>query len=154
MATRTKVSKTSQISRIASIEALIILFRLQPDLKQAEGPGRRSGPSIGTTTPKSRSTAPDTVNSRQPLAEVPVAITVSTPRGDIRVMDPAAFRSHFGTEPPDISHGARLAAVQFRVRDRAALNAALKAGGIAASSRMGATIVAPETAIGATLVFD
>jgi hypothetical protein len=69
-------------------------------------------------------------------------------------MDPAAFRSHFGTEPPDISHGARLAAAQFRVRDRAALNAALKAGGIAASSRMGATIVAPETAIGATLVFD
>src|SRR6202040_963956 len=80
-------------------------------------------------------------------------VTTSTPRGDIKVMDPAAFRSHFATEPPDISHGARLAAVQFRVRDRAALNAALKAGGIAASSRMGATIVAPETAIGATLVF-
>src|SRR6266566_9039262 len=81
-------------------------------------------------------------------------VTASTPRGDVKVMDPAAFRSHFGTEPPDISHGARLAAVQFRVRDRAALNAALKAGGIAGSSRMGATIVAPETAIGATLVFD
>jgi len=88
------------------------------------------------------------------LSATSSGITVSTPRGDIRVMDPAAFRSHFGTEPPDISHGARLAAVQFRVRDRAALNAALKAGGIAASSRMGATIVAPETAIGATLVFD
>jgi hypothetical protein len=69
-------------------------------------------------------------------------------------MDPAAFRSHFGTGPPDISHGPRLAAVVFRVRERAALNAALKAGRIAASSRMGATIVAPETAIGATLVFD
>jgi catechol 2,3-dioxygenase-like lactoylglutathione lyase family enzyme len=88
------------------------------------------------------------------LSATSSGITVSTPRGDIRVMDPAAFRSHFGIEPPDISHGARLAAVQFRVRDRAALNAALKAGGIAASSRMGATIVAPETAIGATLVFD
>jgi len=88
------------------------------------------------------------------LSATSSGITVSTPRGDIRVMDPAAFHSHFGTEPPDISHGARLAAVQFRVRDRAALNAALKAGGIAASSRMGATIVAPETAIGATLVFD
>src|SRR5262249_24510319 len=81
-------------------------------------------------------------------------IAVSTPRGDIRVMDPPAFRSHFGTEPPDISHGARLAAVQFRVRDRAALSAALKTGGIAASSRMGATIVAPETAIGATRLYD
>jgi hypothetical protein len=88
------------------------------------------------------------------LSATSSGITVPTPRGDIRVMDPAAFRSHFGTEPPDISHGARLAAVQFRVRDRAALSAALKAGGIAASSRMGAMIVAPETAIGATLVFD
>jgi hypothetical protein len=88
------------------------------------------------------------------LSATSSGITVSTPRGDIRVMDPAAFRSHFGTEPPDISRGARLAAVQFRVRDRAALDAALKAGGIAASSRMGATIVVPETAIGATLVFD
>jgi len=43
---------------------------------------------------------------------------------------------------------------ETKLRDRAALNATLKAGGIAPSSRMGATIVAPETAIGATLVFD
>src|SRR6266516_251946 len=75
------------------------------------------------------------------LSATSSGITASTPRGDIRVMDPAAFRSHFGTEPPDISHGARLAAVQFRVRDRAALNAALKAEGILTSSRMGATVV-------------
>jgi hypothetical protein len=88
------------------------------------------------------------------LAATSSGITASTPRGDIRVMDPTAFRSHFGTEPPDISHGARLAAVQFRVHDRAALHAALKAGGVAASPRMGATIVAPEAAIGATLAFD
>src|SRR5262249_322473 len=88
------------------------------------------------------------------LAATSSGITASTPRGDIRVMDPTAFRSRFGTEPPDISHGARLAAMQFRVRDRAALDAALKAGGIAASSHMGATGVASETAICATLVFD
>jgi hypothetical protein len=81
-------------------------------------------------------------------------VTASTPRGDIKVMDPAAFRSHFGTEPPDISRGARLSALQFRVRDRAALTAALMGGEIASSVRMGSIIVAPETAMGATLVFD
>ncbi len=81
-------------------------------------------------------------------------ITASTPRGDIKVMDPAAFRGHFGTEPPDISSGARLAAVQFRVRDRAALIAALNAGGISFATRMGSIVVAPETASGATLVFE
>jgi Glyoxalase-like domain len=80
-------------------------------------------------------------------------ITASTPRGDISVMQPAAFRSRFGTEPPDVSRGARLAAMQFRVRDRAALSAALAAGGIATFSRMDATIVGPQTALGATLVF-
>lgn len=81
-------------------------------------------------------------------------VTASTPRGDIKVMDPAAFRSHFGTEPPDISRGARLSALQFRVRDRAALTEALTKGEIASSTRMGSIIVAPETAMGATLVFD
>ena len=88
------------------------------------------------------------------LSATSSGITASMPRGDIKVMDPSAFRSHFGTEPPDVSHGARLAAMQFRVRDRAALNRVLKAGGVAVSSRMGTTIVGPETAIGATLAFD
>lgn len=80
-------------------------------------------------------------------------VTASTPRGDVKVMDPAAFRSHFGTEPPDISKGARLAAMQFRVRDRTALMTALSSGGIASSFCMGSTIVVPETAMGATLAF-
>ena len=84
-------------------------------------------------------------------------IVASTLRGYIWIMDPAAFRGHFGTEPPDIaqgsSPGSRLAAIEFRVRDRAALTAALKAGGIASSASMGATIVAPDAAMGATLVF-
>jgi len=81
-------------------------------------------------------------------------IAASTPRGDISVMDAAALRRHFGTEPPNISRGARLAALQFRVRDRAALSTALKAGGIAARADAGKTIVGPEMALGATLAFD
>jgi len=81
-------------------------------------------------------------------------IAVSTPRGDISVMDAAAFGRQFGTEPPDTSRGARLAAVRFRVRDRAALRTALKAAGIAARADASKTIVGPEMAFGATLVFD
>jgi hypothetical protein len=80
-------------------------------------------------------------------------VTASTPRGDVKLMDPTAFRSHFGTEPPEISHGARLAAMQFRVRDRAALAAALVAGGIAYSAHMASIVVAPDNAMGATLAF-
>ena len=38
-------------------------------------------------------------------------ITARTPRGDLAIMDPAAFRSHFGVPAPDITAGARLAAL-------------------------------------------
>ena len=81
-------------------------------------------------------------------------VTATTPRGDIKAMDPAAFRIHFGTAPPDVSAGARLAALRFRVRDRAALTAALAAGGITSASHMGSTVIAPEHAMGASLVFE
>ena len=81
-------------------------------------------------------------------------VTATTPRGDIKAMDPAAFRSHFGTAPPDVSACARLAALRFRVRDRAELTAALAAGGITSASHMGSTVIAPEHAMGASLVFE
>ena len=81
-------------------------------------------------------------------------ITASTPRGEISVMDAAGFHRQFGTESPNIARGARLAALRFCVRDRAALGAALKAGGIAARADASKTIVGPEIALGATLVFD
>jgi Glyoxalase-like domain len=81
-------------------------------------------------------------------------VSAATPRGKVKVMDPAAYRSHFRTEPPDISQGARLAALQFHVRDRSTLRAALSGGGIAFSVRIDSTIVAPQSAMGATLVFE
>jgi len=81
-------------------------------------------------------------------------IAAPTPRGDIKVMDEAAFRSHFGVEPPDLSRGARLAALRLRVRDGDALLAALDRGGIESSFHVGNIVVAPETAMGATLVFE
>jgi Glyoxalase-like domain len=77
-----------------------------------------------------------------------------TPRGDIRVMDPAAFRARFGIDAPDCTSGARLAAVRFAVRERKALHAALNAGGIALAEHMNQTVVAPAAALGATLVFE
>jgi len=77
-----------------------------------------------------------------------------TPRGDIRVMDPAAFRARFGIDAPDCTSGARLAAVRFTVRERKALRDALAAGRIAFSQHMGQTVVAGAAALGATLVFE
>ncbi len=78
-------------------------------------------------------------------------ITLETPRGEIQVMDPAAFRQHFAAEPPDVTRGMRLAAIRFAVRDMAAAGSAL---GSAAKQHMGKLVVGPKAAHGATLVFE
>jgi catechol 2,3-dioxygenase-like lactoylglutathione lyase family enzyme len=81
-------------------------------------------------------------------------VTVETPRGAIQAMDPAAFRLHYGVAPPDLTAGARLAAAKFTVRDLAAARALLKTAGVAATEHMGRLVVGPDTALGATLVFE
>lgn len=81
-------------------------------------------------------------------------LTVPTPRGDIRVMAPAAFTQHYGVAAPDVASGARLAALRITVRDFAAAVKALQAADVPASVRMGRIIVAPPAAAGATLVFE
>lgn len=81
-------------------------------------------------------------------------ITVKTPRGDIQVMDPTAFRSHFAESAPDVSGGARLAAIRFAVRDLSVAAGALARGKVSATRHMGRLIVGPTAARGATLVFE
>jgi hypothetical protein len=81
-------------------------------------------------------------------------ITAHTPRGDLQIMNPAAFESHFGVAPPDVGAAARLAALRFTLRDRDALTGALDAGAVPFVSHMGHMVVGPRDAIGATLVFE
>jgi hypothetical protein len=76
-------------------------------------------------------------------------ITIETPRGEIQVMDPAAFRQHFGAEPPDVARGMRLAAIRF-----AAGTVARAVLGAQAIARMGRLVIGPHAAHGATLVFE
>jgi hypothetical protein len=80
-------------------------------------------------------------------------ITARTPRGELQIMDAAAFHSHFGVPPPDIAAGARLAALRIAVKDRKGLIATLDAGAVPHILHMGHVVVAPPAAMGATLVF-
>jgi hypothetical protein len=84
------------------------------------------------------------------LKSTSAGISIETPRGEIQVMDGAAYRLHFGVAPPDTSRGMRLAAIRFAVRDMAQARAALGEGVV---ERMGRLIVPPERAHGAALVF-
>jgi hypothetical protein len=85
-------------------------------------------------------------------------ISVKTPRGEIRVMDPASFTRDFGAAPPDTKRGARLAALRFAVRDTTAVRTILQAEKIDFAARAQRLVVTPDIAksatMGATLVFE
>jgi hypothetical protein len=81
-------------------------------------------------------------------------IAIATPRGEIQVMDPAAFRLHYGLAPPDVSRGLSLAALRFFVRDIEEARAVVTQGGVAPSEQMGKLVVGPVHAHGAAIVFE
>ena len=81
-------------------------------------------------------------------------ITIKTPRGEIQVMDSTAYRQHFAVEPPDLTHGARLAAIRFAVSNKTAVISALGKGGIVPAEHMGSVMIPSDAAYGATLIFE
>ena len=81
-------------------------------------------------------------------------VSVTTPRGAIQMMAPSAYERHFGVAPPDITRGARLAALIVSVRDSARATAVLEAAKVPAANRMGRIVVGPRDAMGATIVFE
>jgi hypothetical protein len=77
-------------------------------------------------------------------------ISIRTERGDIQVMNPSAYRAYAGTEPPNLTRGARFAAMRVTTGNKAALNK----GGVAFVERNGNIVVPPDVALGATLLFE
>jgi hypothetical protein len=88
------------------------------------------------------------------LLATSTGITVTTPRGTIQVMDPAAYGRHFGVAPPPTGEGARLAALIVSVRDMAVAEALMKKADVPAATHMGRLIIGPQAAMGATIVFE
>jgi len=80
--------------------------------------------------------------------------SIRTERGDIRVMNPAAYRAYCGTEPPNLSRGARFAAMRFVMGDKATAISVLQKGGVAIIERDCGMVVPGDVAFGATLIFD
>ena len=87
---------------------------------------------------------------------LPVAngVHVATPRGIIQVMEPALYADHFGVPAPDVTRGARLAALIIAVRDRRHVAALLEHAKIAAVNRMDRIVVGPQQVMGATIVLE
>jgi hypothetical protein len=79
---------------------------------------------------------------------------INTARGRIEVLDPATWRLRYGIEPPDLTGGARLAAIRFLLRDLAVARTVLRHAKVPIDERRERLVVAPGTAYGATLVFE
>lgn len=81
-------------------------------------------------------------------------ISVVTPRGEIQIMDPVAYRRHFGIDAPDANKGMPLCALRLVAADLAKVEANLTSGGAAHLNHMGRIVVRPDAAMGAALVFE
>jgi hypothetical protein len=88
------------------------------------------------------------------LASSSAGVTVTTPRGEISVMTPAAFADHFGVAAPAVTAGGRLSALRLVSSDLRASEAALSSGGFSPMRRMDRLVVPAAQALGATLVFE
>jgi catechol 2,3-dioxygenase-like lactoylglutathione lyase family enzyme len=79
---------------------------------------------------------------------------IATPRGVIEVTTPAAFLHLYGVKAPDVSRGARLAALRFTTQDASLLQGAPELAGMAGLYAGNAAVIGPEDAMGAVLVFE
>ena len=79
---------------------------------------------------------------------------ITTPRGSIDMLTPAAFTRRFGVKAPDVSGGPRLAGLRFSVGDLSLLEAVPEQAGIAGICAGNPTVIGPADAMGATLIFE
>ncbi len=83
-----------------------------------------------------------------------LGIISETPNGEAEIMEATGFRDQFGVEPRIEGEGASLKGLRLVVEDVTKVEHLLKRNGIAAHRHVGRVIIAPETAFGATLIFD
>jgi hypothetical protein len=93
------------------------------------------------------------VGDREPSATA-AGLAFATPRGEIRMLSPAAFKSEFGVAPPPTADGARLAALRIGVREPAAVPAALQSANVPFRAHRERIVVGPDVAHGAAIAFE
>jgi catechol 2,3-dioxygenase-like lactoylglutathione lyase family enzyme len=85
---------------------------------------------------------------------MPGGIAIQTERGNIQVVTPTAFSDLHGVAPPDVSGGARLAALRFSVRDKGTVKSIFEQAKIPVTMAGNSIVAGPQAAMGAVLVFD
>ena len=83
-----------------------------------------------------------------------IGVKSVTPHGDIDLMEAASFRDQFGVVKTITGEGAELSGLRLRVADLAKLEAQLRHNDVAFIRLLNRIVIAPETAFGATLIFE
>ncbi len=81
-------------------------------------------------------------------------ISLATPRGRIDLVTPASFIGRYGVVAPDVSRGARLAALRFTVADPSLMQGVPELAGLAGLDAGGPVVIGADDAMGAALVFE
>jgi hypothetical protein len=81
-------------------------------------------------------------------------LSVATPRGSVDIILPDVFIRRYGVSAPDMSGGARLAAIRLAAPGAGLLQAVPELAGIAGLYAGNAAVIGREDAMGAVLVFE
>jgi len=122
--------------------------------KHANGAGGVSGVVFVAENPTDHHIFMSAFAGERALQSTSSGIAVATSRGEIQIMDPTAYRSHFGIEPPNVNASMRLCALRFAAPDLDVVEACMKSGRTDSSRHMDRIVVAPAGAMGAALVFE
>ncbi len=83
-----------------------------------------------------------------------LGLVANTPRGDVEIEEATAFRDQFGVAPKVERMGATIEGLRLAAPDLDAVERIFKANNIASHRHFGRLVVKPETAFGATLIFE
>ena len=90
----------------------------------------------------------------QDLHSSSIGVKARTGNGDIEIMEQVAFRDQFGVSPDVEGEGMTLNAMRFEVADIGQVEALFRQNAMAMQRQAGRLIIPPETAHGATLIFE
>jgi hypothetical protein len=88
------------------------------------------------------------------LHSTSAGIVARTPRGDVEIIEPVAFRDRFGVEVAAEGEGMTLAGLRIGTASMDAAEACAQTNAVAVHRHLNALVIGPVTALGATLIFE
>jgi hypothetical protein len=88
------------------------------------------------------------------LHSTSAGVVAHTPRGDVEIIEPVAFRDRYGVEIAAEDDGMTLAGLRIGVTDMETAAACAGKGGVALHRHLNALVIGPAAAFGATLIFE